>query len=556
MDSPNIFWIVILLLLISGSIYYAVNALYLRWLDERTRQQGILYELAEKVMASTDPSTVLRSICDVSPLIARATDASVWIFDPESQQLVREVGTSAETMPAVSLNEMSGVVTCYRNRLMTDVPDAEHCPFVSRETVRLFGQKALLYLPIALEGECLGVIEVEDRRRKRLFSKDQKNRLEHIAKLAALSLRQRVQDTLDEELHRSEKMSALNELVQGLRQDLDQPLRKVVVMSTADDDEDEPPSTASRRLQLVNAEARRAARTLNRTLKLIQASDDNPEDIDIAGAVEVVVNKSMQRWKRKGLDLTLKLSRTGVIIEGNAERIRELLSDIFRHAETLLEIRGLRTLEVYSNVLDRSVLISMTPSLRRVADAVDELGSVVDDNDADEPAPLGLAVCQILVEQSGGTMRVDTGGSRGFSIEIEYPLARVVTDQGDSAQRREVAVQSPGKSLMTLVIDSDTGAQEELVFFMAAKGHRAIPVSSVEEGQDLSERVRFDWVFCNIQMGRTNGLDVYRSFQGRMRKFIFLADPSMVVYNQELFSGGDRAFLRKPIKPSELDRLF
>ena len=152
-------------------------------------------------------------------------------------------------------------------------------------------------------------------------------------------------------------------------------------------------------------------------------------------------------------------------------------------------------------------------------------------------------------------MRVHNNQGPAFSIEVEYPLAQP-GDLQEPPPPLEVSGRAVPKSIMALVIENDTDTQDALLYHLAERGHRVIPVASLEEGLDLSQRVRFDWVFCNVQIGRKSALDVYRLFQSRVRRFIFLADEKMVIYNQELFSGHDRAVLRKPVKASEIDRLF
>ena len=57
-------------------------------------------------------------------------------------------------------------------------------------------------------------------------------------------------------------------------------------------------------------------------------------------------------------------------------------------------------------------------------------------------------------------------------------------------------------------------------------------------------------------MGRKSGLDIYRLFQSHVKRFIFLVNKDVVIYNQELFAGSDRAVLRKPIKGEAVDQLF
>jgi len=237
---------------------------------------------------------------------------------------------------------------------------------------------------------------------------------------------------------------------------------------------------------------------------------------------------------------------------GDTTQIEEAFRYILLNAERMVEERGVRTMEVYSHVLDKVVLISVAPAdLHHVSELNDDEHAY---SDRDEPV-IGLAVCQILMEKAGATMRITKGQGPAFSIEVEYPLA-----QPGGLQEPTPSLEGSGrgwpKSIMALVIDNDADAQDALLYHLADRGHHVSPVPTLEEGLDLSQRVRFDWVFCNVQMGRKSALDGYRLFQTRVRLFIFLADEKMVIYNKELFSGQDRAVLRKPVKGSEIDLLF
>ena len=552
MGYSSIFLTVFGTLLAVGSLYFLVQGLVHRGLRRQNGKLDLIYDLAENVMASEDPPSILDQAAEIAPALADATHCSIWILDPVQQKFVCQAATDKHDA-AVSLHEMSGVVTCYRKHATTEVPDAENCPFVAQEAVRRVGQKALLYLPIEVEGECLGVIEVEDRRRKRVFSESVTSRLEHLARLVGLSLRQKVQASLAADLHRSEKISALSELVEGLSEELISPLGRIVGLAEPSLDTSEP-RLLTARLNAVGQEAQRASEILTRVVKLVRSRPQQTSDLDLIELVEGVAATQKQRWKRRALDLRLKLSKSGSTVIGDAEQLEEAFRNIFLNAERMLEERGLRAMEVYSHVLDRSVLISMTPvDLKHVSDLPNEQGSFGGERRSDGPSAIGLAVCQILIEKAGAAMRIKSGHDAGFSIEIEYPLAQ----PGDVEESTAVSEsRSAPKSLMALVIDNDVDAQDALLYHLADRGHRVIPVSSLEEGLDLCERIRFDWIFCNVQMGRKSGLDVYRLFQGRVHRFVFLADAQMVIYNQELFSGQDRAVLRKPFKGADIDKLL
>lgn len=548
----TVFLTVLGTLLAGGGLYFLVQRLVHRGLRRQHSKLDLVYDLAENAMGAEDPPSVLDQAAEIAPVLADATHCSIWILDPGQQVFDCRASNEAH-VASVPLHEMSGVVTCFRKRATTEVPDAENCPFVAQEAVRRVGQKALVYLPIEVEGECLGVIEVEDRRRKRVFKEGAIGLLEHLARFVALSLRQRVQTSLAEDLHRSEKINAISELVEGLSEDLISPLGRIVGLAEPSLDTSEP-RLLTARLNAVGQEAQRASEVLTRVVKLVRSRSRQTSDLDLIDLVEGVAGSLKQRWKRRALDLRLKLSKTESTVIGDEGQLEEAFRNIFLNAERMLEERGMRAMEVYSHLLDRSVLISMTPAdLKHVTDLPDDQESLAAERRSDGPSAIGLAVCQILIEKAGASMRIKSEHDAGFSIEIEYPLAQP-GDIEESATTSES--RSTPKSLMALVIDNDADSQDGLLYHLADRGHRVIPVSSLEEGLDLCERIHFDWVFCNVQMGRKSGLDVYRLFQGRVHRFVFLADAQMVIYNQELFSGQDRAVLRKPFKGADIDSLL
>ena len=551
MSYSTAFFAALGVLLLFGTVYGLIQWRVQRALRRQQRPLEALYSLAETVVTHDDSAGLLERAAEIAPRLASATHCSIWIFDHTTQQFECEAATEPHS-GAISLTAMSGVVTCFRNQATTEVPDAENCPFVAQETVRRFGQKALLYLPIEVDGECLGVLELEDRRRKRLFRGSALDLLGHLVRLVALALRQRAQTSINAELHRSEKVGALSELVEGISEELISPLGRIVALA-------EPATEPSElrlltaRLNAVGQEAHRASEVLSRIVRLVRPGAREVGELDLIELVEGVAGSFKQRWKRKALDLRLKLSKAESMVIGDATQLEEAFRNILLNAERMVEQRGVRAMEVYSHVLDKAVLISMAPAdLHHVSELPEEQESYAE-SDGGEPI-IGLAVCQILIEKAGANMRVHSGQGPVFSIEVEYPLAQ----PGDLQE--PLPIEGSGrplpKSMMILVIDNDAEAQDSLLYHLAERGHRVIPVPSLEEGLDLSQRVRFDWVFCNVQMGRKSALDVYRLFQSRVRRFIFLADEEMVIYNQDLFSGQDRAVLRKPVKASEIDRLF
>jgi CheY-like chemotaxis protein len=269
--------------------------------------------------------------------------------------------------------------------------------------------------------------------------------------------------------------------------------------------------------------------------------------------LEKVVESFRANWKNKGLKFRLELSKAAPEITGDAAHIEEILVNVFRNAERFVESLGRQVLEVYSDVLECDVLISITPGGGPSSMASEALP---DPERTEGPSGLGLSVCRSLIEGAGGSLRVDRGTHRGFCIEIEYPLARENWSATPAPAVQDRGTRRTGAPAMVLLIDDDVATQDKLLHYLTDRGHRTVLASSVEEGIDLAERGRFHWVMCKIQMGRMSGLELYNRLRKQAEKFVFLADEKVIVYNEELFSGKDRFILHKPLRTADVERVL
>ncbi len=551
MNSSNVFWSVLALLLAGGCVYYLFNWLYVQRVRLHQEKMRALYTLAEGLIPSDQPGAVLKQIAEVVPFVADATHCSIWILDPTRHKLDFSAGTDTSATSSLSMSAIAGAVTCFRNQAITDVPDAEDCPFVNKETVRRLRQKALLYVPVLADRTCLGVIEVEDRRRKRIFTAEQKAQVEHVAKLAALGLWQRAQSSLQDQVHRAEKMAAMGEFIEGVGEELVGPLASILSVTQQPAENGADASITQK--EVVIREARRASEALSRLVKFVRPRQTKQEKVNLNDLLQKVAESFRANWKAKGLKFQLELSKAAPQVTGDAAHLEEILVNIFRNAERFVESLGRQVLEVYSDVLERNVLISITPGAGPSSAASEALP---DPERTEGPSGLGLSVCRSLIEGAGGSLRVDRGTHRGFCIEIEYPLVRESWSAAPAAPVPDRAARRTGAPATVLLIDDDVSTQDKLLHYLTDRGHRTVVASSVEEGIDLAERGHFHWVMCKIQMGRMSGLELYNRLRMQAEKFVFLADEKVIVYNDELFSGKNRFILHKPLRNADVERVI
>jgi K+-sensing histidine kinase KdpD len=539
------FWSVLAFLLSVGCIYYLVRWLYERRILRQQESLNRLYALSETILESHDSATVHKEIAEVSRLVAGGTHCYVLLLNASAQQLEYESGTDSPPLSAVSLSAISGAVTCFRSQTLTEVPDAENSPFVKTEIVRRLGQKALLYVPILASGACLGVIEVEDRSRKRIFSRQQKTRLRHVARLAALGLRLGDQRTLDANLHRTKKMSAVRELIEAVAETLVTPLKRLDELSrnTADNG-----AGVAARLAEVGRESRRALATIEQLAELANSRRGHHREVDLHELLEGVRERSIE----DGRIVHLNLSRAPARIAADPEHLEQVILNLLQHGEHLLEGIGGNALQVSTNLLEQNVVISIAPP--DDAKRGDPEPRVADDERLLEPESLlRLAVCQNLIEGFGGTLHVENRARRGFRIELRYPLAADTLRKKSAAPRTSSNGVSTGV-MTSLIIDPDLAVQDALLYMLTERGYRVIPIATPEEGLDLCQQGQFDCVLCDARL-IGGGFEIYERMRSRVGRFIFLVENGFSLDDADLPSD-DCAVLHKPVEAAELDQVL
>ena len=178
------------------------------------------------------------------------------------------------------------------------------------------------------------------------------------------------------------------------------------------------------------------------------------------------------------------------------------------------------------------------------------------DGDADSMgSTLGLSVCQSLIERAGGSVQIERSATLGFRIEVEYPLSQ---DPWQAAEAEDHDTPSGVRvgTVTALVIDPDAGVQEALIQALTEQSCRAVPADTSEAGLELAQRLRFDWVFCDMRLQPITAAEVYEQLRGRVERFVFLADDMSSSQDAALFQREGRAVLKKPFTADDLERLM
>jgi len=215
---------------------------------------------------------------------------------------------------------------------------------------------------------------------------------------------------------------------------------------------------------------------------------------------------------------------------------------------------GGKSLQINTTRREHMVVISFTPLVRPDQALRSTLAN--QEGRAEGGSSLGLSVCQSLIERAGGALQIDRNSSLGFRIEVEYPLAEDPWQTGHEDPMHESPAGVRAGSMTILVVDPDPKVQQALVQYLSDQSYRAIPVSSAEAALEISERIRFEWVFCDLRLHPMSAVELWQRLRNRIDRFVFLADEAASSQNPEIFSGEGRAVLSKPFTADDVENLI
>lgn len=130
---------------------------------------------------------------------------------------------------------------------------------------------------------------------------------------------------------------------------------------------------------------------------------------------------------------------------------------------------------------------------------------------------LGLALCKIIVEKMGGTIRVDSTVNVGSTFTFVLPFQGTVgginkerTTTSTNVRTIRVSARPDYMNQKTILVAEDEDSNYELVKIVLQKRYRLLRAHNGIEAVNLNEDEHPDLILMDIRMPEMNGLDATR----------------------------------------------
>ena len=538
MAIPPYFWPILVAMLALGVGIWWV---WRRQLDAQRRSMRAFYSLSEQIFAAPSPAEIAEKLTASLPSIVQASNVRLYLWNRRTASL-ESVPTAADPEPmAVSLagsaeGLAAGAVKCFNERALVSIPDVRRNALVNAEW-KSGSARSVMFAPLLTQTETLGVVEVGSLRRLGYFTAEEQASLQHLAKQVAASLKLEEQQSMREQLFRSEKLAATGQLISGVANDLRAPLERIQELAAslpaADDS-----GQIERGLKQLDAEARRASEIVSRLVSFAQPAHTGARQIDVNALANGLMQFRNPEWKALGLRVQDHLSPEPAMVLGVEGQIEEVLLSLLVAAEQSAARSAAKTLEVTSSLIAGRVVVE----IHYPEEAAEQEAGEPNLNESN------LEVCRVIVQNLGGELRVRRQ-SGGMSFDVDLPIAPGANLRSPKSRRA-----ASRRVLTFMLVDNDAGSQHQLLGLLSARGHRVVPARA-EEAADLAHRLRFDGVLWVLRPGGPKWGD----FQERLRDSI----PAVVLvsdgYDADLASNLQEIggyLLRRPLQEPDLDRVL
>jgi PAS domain S-box-containing protein len=349
-----------------------------------------------------------------------------------------------------------------------------------------------------------------------------------------------------EALFQSEKLATMGQLLAGVAHELNNPLSVVMGQAALLQHVIRDTRQAEQAAKIVQA-AERCARIVQNFLALARQQPPERHSVDVNQVVREVVELLAYPLRIDNVDVRFALAPDLPVISGDVHQLYQVVVNLVTNAhQAMREVAGPRhlTLATGVNAEGRQLWLEVGDTGPGVAAALQEniFEPFVTTKPPGMGTGLGLSLCQEIVAEHGGTIRLGQAGPQGAVFRVTLP---VEAPHGAALEETPPAGVPTIRGKRVLVVDDEPGIAGVVAEVLALDGHA---VDTVVHGGAALAKVRvqpYDLILSDIRMPEVDGPSFYHELARRDPKLL----PRLIFMTGDTLSASTRAFLEQTRVP-------
>lgn len=415
-----------------------------RQLEQRVKELQIIYNIGKSVTGMLDLEKLLNRIVEAARYITGAEESSLLLLDRNSGDLYMRAQQGlgerfARGFRIKSQDTIAGQV------VRTGEPFIESGDAQSLKVKTGYLVKSLVYVPLKLGSNVIGVLLVDNKVSPRAFTDNDVYLLQALADYAAIAihnarlyetvkdfnqeLEQRVQERTRElekardQLVQSEKLAAIGQLAAGVAHEINNPIgvmlgfSQVLLKRTTEGDPMYKP------LSTIEREGLRCKKIVQNLLDFARHNKPNPERIDMNQVIEDALALVEHQTGNAAVRLSKTYSPGLPQVLADANQLQQVFLNILLNAYQAMPDGG--ELKIVTHRDNDHICVVFTDSGPGIS--TENLKHIFEPffttKEVGKGTGLGLSVSYGIVEQHGGTIQVQSDGKTGTTFTVKMPIA-------------------------------------------------------------------------------------------------------------------------------------
>ena len=371
------------------------------------------------------------------------------------------------------------------------------------------------------------------------------------------------------QLLQAQKMDAVGRLAGGMAHDINNYLGAIRAQSELVKMKSDPASGVGAKMDSIMRVVSKASSLIERLLAFSRPQPIQPSVISLNRVVEEEVGTMLRRLIGEDIRLETQLDLELWNVKIDPSQIEQVIVNLVINAREAMPTGGSVTIVTRNRTFDAASARAhgLAGPADYVALSVSDTGAgispeIVDHifdpffstKDTSKASGLGLTTVYGIIEQSGGSISVDSRPGDGTTFEILLPRSKKQADA--SPETPPVAVEPVEGSATILLVEDNDDLREATTSMIEAFGYQVVSASNAEEAlarfEDLDEHV--DLVITDVVMPGLNGQELADRIRAKRKdtRVLFVSGYTDDVILRHGIMEGNVTFLKKPFSADGL----
>ncbi|MFA6279765.1 MAG: ATP-binding protein [Bdellovibrionales bacterium] len=361
-----------------------------------------------------------------------------------------------------------------------------------------------------------------------------------------------------EALQQSEKMAALGGLLAGVAHELNNPLSVVMGQTTLLMENQKEEKTKTRAEKIFKA-ADRCSRIVKSFLSLARRKAPEHKNVALNDIIHASLELLTYQFRNENVTLKLELEDNLPSIVGDDDQLTQVFTNLALNAA-----QAMRNFEGARNLTIRSALREGGPIVLSFIDTGPGVPAELQKR-IFEPffttkgsvggTGVGLALCQSIIENHGGVMRLEDTQGGGATFTIELPVASLDQLPEEAAPANEETTY--GK-LSILLVDDEVELAQTLADLLDPQGHDIDLAANGAIALDKLRKKPFDVIISDLRMPVMDGPTMYAELKKNLpqylNKIIYVTGDTLSPHVNAFLSETPVPVIEKPYRLADVQK--